>query len=44
MVVAEVLADKDDDARCSAGQCLGDDVGGVCSVYLSARHEFSVPG
>ena len=43
MVVAAKLVDADDDAGCSADPCSGDDVGGTCSVYLSARDDLSVP-
>ena len=34
MAVAAELVGEGDDAGCSADPCLGDDVGGACSVYL----------
>ena len=43
MVLAAELVDEDDDAGCSADPCSGD-IGGACSVYLSASYYFSLPG
>ena len=44
VVVPLVLVDEDYDAGCSVAPCSGDSSGGACSVYLSARDDFSVPG
>ena len=43
--VATILkfVDDEDDARCSADPCWGDDVRGACYACLSGGGDFSVP-
>ena len=42
-VVATIPIDEDDDDGFSGDPFSGDDVGSACSVYVSARGNFSVP-